>query len=39
MEERVQKDVFYIENWSFWFDIKLIGMTALTMFIHDKKAY
>ena len=39
MEERVQKDVFYIENWSFWFDIKLIGMTALTMVIHDKKAY
>ncbi len=39
MEERVQKDVYYIENWSFWFDLKLIGMTALTMFIHDKKAY
>lgn len=39
MEERIQKDIWYIENWSFWLDIKIILKTALTIFIPDKKAY
>ena len=39
MEERIQKDVWYIENWTFWLDIKIIFKTALSLFIHDKQAY
>jgi putative colanic acid biosynthesis UDP-glucose lipid carrier transferase len=39
MEERVQKDIWYIENWSFWLDLKIIFKTALTLIRPDKKAY
>ena len=39
MEERIQKDVWYIENWTFWLDIKIIFKTALSLFIPDKQAY
>ena len=39
MEERIKRDIWYIENWSFWLDIKIIIMTAVTLFWHDKKAY
>lgn len=39
MEERIQKDIWYIENWTFWLDIKIILKTALTLIIPDKKAY
>lgn len=39
MEERIQKDVWYIENWTFWLDIKIILKTALTLIIPDKQAY
>jgi exopolysaccharide biosynthesis polyprenyl glycosylphosphotransferase len=28
IEERVRYDIFYIENWSFWFDIKIIIKTV-----------
>lgn len=28
MEERVKRDIWYIENWSFWLDIKIIFLTA-----------
>lgn len=39
MEERIKKDIWYIENWTFWLDIKIIFLTAKTLIIHDKKAY
>lgn len=39
MEERIQKDIWYIENWTFWLDIKIILKTALTLIIPDKNAY
>lgn len=39
MEERIQKDIWYIENWTFWLDIKIILKTALTLIIPDSKAY
>ncbi|HNF17421.1 MAG TPA: sugar transferase, partial [Leptospiraceae bacterium] len=38
IEERVAADIYYIENWSFFFDIKIILMTPLTGFI-NKNAY
>lgn len=39
MEERVKKDIYYLENWSFWLDIRIVFNTALTMVVHDKNAY
>jgi len=33
METRVKFDLFYIQNWSFWFDIKIILITVFKGFI------
>jgi putative colanic acid biosynthesis UDP-glucose lipid carrier transferase len=38
MEARVKFDLFYIQNWSFWFDIKIVAMTLLKGFI-SRNAY
>jgi len=32
MEARVKFDLFYIQNWSFWFDIKIVLITMLKGF-------
>ncbi len=39
MEERVKRDIWYIENWSFWLDIRIIYLTAKSIIIPDKNAY
>jgi len=39
MEERVKLDIWYIENWTFWLDIKIIFNTVVSVFRHDKNAY
>lgn len=39
MEERIRRDIWYIENWTFWLDIKIIFLTFTSLFIPDKKAY
>ena len=39
MEGRVKRDIWYMENWSFWLDVRIIWLTAKTIFIHDKNAY
>ena len=39
MEGRVQQDVWYIENWSLWLDVKIIFMTIRNMISGDEKAY
>lgn len=39
MEGRIKKDIYYIENWTFWLDIKICFLTALSMVYHDKNAY
>ncbi|MBO4608775.1 MAG: undecaprenyl-phosphate glucose phosphotransferase [Lachnospiraceae bacterium] len=38
IRKRVEYDIYYIENWSFLFDIKIILMTFVTGFI-NKNAY
>jgi len=39
MEGRVQCDVWYLENWSFFLDLKIIVITILKMFKGEKNAY
>ena len=39
IENRVRFDVFYIENWSFMLDVKIIVQTFLNVFKGDVKAY
>ena len=39
MEERIRRDIWYLENWTFWLDLKIILKTALSIIRPDKKAY
>ena len=39
MQKRVEHDMWYIENWSFGLDLRIIGMTVVQMFRGDPKAY
>lgn len=39
IDNRVKLDIFYIENWSFFLDIKIIIFTFFKFFKNDEKAY
>ena len=39
MEGRVKRDIWYMEHWSIWLDIRIIWMTIKTIFVHDRNAY
>lgn len=39
MEERVRRDIWYMEKWSIWLDMRIVGMTFATIFKRDKNAY
>ena len=39
MEGRVKRDVWYIENWTFFLDLEIIVVTVLNMFKGEKNAY
>ena len=39
MEGRVRCDVWYLENWSFILDLKIVVITILNMFKGEKNAY
>jgi putative colanic acid biosynthesis UDP-glucose lipid carrier transferase len=38
MEKRVEYDLYYIENWSLWFDLRIIALTIVRGF-RDGNAY
>ena len=38
IEKRIEYDLYYIENWSFLFDLKIIGLTIRSIF-NGKNAY
>jgi len=39
IKNRVRLDIFYIENWSFLLDVKIILMTAFNVFKGEENAY
>lgn len=40
IEERTESDLWYVENWSLWLDIKIIIRTVLNIFLRrDENAY
>lgn len=39
MEERIKKDIWYIENWSITLDLQIIFMTLMNIVKGDKDAY
>ena len=36
---RVQNDLWYLENWSIWLDVKILFLTVYTIIKGDKQAY
>lgn len=39
MQKRVEFDIWYIENWTPWLDVKIVGMTVYSMVKGDLMAY
>ena len=39
IQNRIKFDIFYVENWSFFLDIKIIVQTILNAFKGEEKAY
>ncbi len=39
MEDRVKKDIWYMENWSIWLDLRILWMTGKELTGKDEKAY
>ncbi len=38
LEKRIEYDIEYIERWSFWLDLKIIGLTVMRV-LFDRNAY
>jgi putative colanic acid biosynthesis UDP-glucose lipid carrier transferase len=38
LSRRIQYDLYYIENWSIWFDLRIIGLTLLHI-VRSENAY
>jgi putative colanic acid biosynthesis UDP-glucose lipid carrier transferase len=38
MAKRVEHDIFYIDHWSLWLDIRILARTVITA-VTDRNAY
>ena len=36
MERRVRHDIWYVEHWSFWLDLRIIVKTVTNMLVGDE---
>jgi lipopolysaccharide/colanic/teichoic acid biosynthesis glycosyltransferase len=39
IEGRIEHDIWYMENWSFWMDLRIIFLTAYNIVKGEKNAY
>jgi putative colanic acid biosysnthesis UDP-glucose lipid carrier transferase len=39
LRDRIESDLWYLQNWSLLLDVKIVAMTFLRVFIGDKNAY
>ena len=39
MEGRVRRDIWYMEHWTIWLDLRIVWLTMKTIFVPDKNAY
>ena len=39
MEERIKRDIWYMEHWSFWLDVRIVWLTVKQVLKHDEHAY
>lgn len=39
MEERVKRDIWYIEHWTIWLDFRIIWLTVKNVFVKNQNAY
>ena len=39
MEERVKRDIWYMENWSIWLDLRIIWLTVKSLLVRQENAY
>ena len=39
MEGRVKRDIWYIQHWSLWLDLRIIVMTIALLFKNNEQAY
>lgn len=39
MEDRIRKDIWYVENWTFFLDLKIMFLTVWNVVAGDKQAY
>jgi lipopolysaccharide/colanic/teichoic acid biosynthesis glycosyltransferase len=39
MKGRVEHDIWYLENWSLWLDVKIMILTAYNIFRGEKNAF
>jgi putative colanic acid biosynthesis UDP-glucose lipid carrier transferase len=39
MKKRIEHDLYYMENWTFWYDLQIIVQTLVNMVKGEKNAY